>query len=114
MLPVKRQRRLRDLGLVTREGGRYLYRFRDIEDPATGEVLFTDEHELRSMRQPLFMRRLVNRNPARSFTDYTAGIRDDEWPGPPPTEPDRGGSPISIRARSSVRAHAGASGPARA
>jgi predicted enzyme related to lactoylglutathione lyase len=82
-------RHLRDLGLLTQEGGRYLYRFCDIKDPATGEVLFTVEHELRSMTHPLFMRPLVNRNPARSVTDYTAGICDDEWSGPPPARPDR-------------------------
>jgi hypothetical protein len=82
--------RLRDMGLLTQEGGRYLYRFEDIKDPATGEALFKIEHELRSMTHPAFMRPLVNRNPARSAADYTAGIRDDEWSGPPPAQPGRG------------------------
>jgi hypothetical protein len=84
-------RHLQDLGLVTEESGRYLYRFCDIKDPATGEALFAIEHELRSMTHPAFMRPLVNRNPARSVADYTAGIRDDEWSGPPPAQPVRGG-----------------------
>ena len=86
-------KRLGDLGLVSQEGGRYLYRFSDIKDPRSGEVLFTIEHELRSMTHPAFMRPLVNRNPARGVRDYAAGIRDDEWSGPPPIEPDRGVSP---------------------
>ena len=90
-------RRLRDLGLLTQEGGRYLYRFNDIKDPESGEILFTIEHELRSMTHPVFMRPLVNRNPARSAADYAAGIRDDEWSGPPPIEPDRGVSALSGR-----------------
>jgi hypothetical protein len=96
-------RRLGDLGLVSQEGGRYLYRFNDIKDPETGKVLFTIEHELRSMTHPAFMRPLVNRNPARSAADYTAGIRDDEWSGPPPIEPDRGVSALYGRMNPSGR-----------
>ncbi len=90
-------RRLGELGLVSQEGGRYLYRFNDIKDPETDTVLFTVEHELRSMTHPAFLRPLVNRNPARATGEYAAGIRDDEWSGPPPMEPDRGVSVNSGR-----------------
>ncbi len=60
-------------GLITEESNAYQYRFRDIVDPATGAVLFTIEHEVRSLRHPLYARPLVNRNPAQSNNDYVRG-----------------------------------------
>ena len=55
--------RLSERGLISEESNRYQYRFRDIADPASGNVLFTLDHEIRSMTHPLFARSLVNRNP---------------------------------------------------
>jgi hypothetical protein len=52
--------RLMARGLVTEESDESQYRFQDITDLNTGEVLVTLEHEVRSMRHPLFGRRLVN------------------------------------------------------
>jgi hypothetical protein len=52
--------RLMARGLVTEESDASQYRFQDITDLDTGEVLATLEHEVRSMRHPLFGRRLVN------------------------------------------------------
>jgi catechol 2,3-dioxygenase-like lactoylglutathione lyase family enzyme len=55
-------RRLLERGLITEESNASQYRFQDITDLDTGQVLATLEHEVRSMRHPLFARVLVNRN----------------------------------------------------
>ncbi len=55
-------RRLLARGLVTEESNPSQYRFQDITDLGTGQVLATLEHEVRSMRHPLFARALVNRS----------------------------------------------------
>ena len=55
-------RRLLARGLVTEESNQSQYRFQDIIDLGTGQVLATLEHEVRSMRHPLFARALVNRS----------------------------------------------------
>ena len=55
--------RLSERGLISEESNRYQYRFRDIADPVSGDILFTLDHEIRSMTHPLFARPLVNRNP---------------------------------------------------
>ena len=54
-------RRLLERGLVTEESDASQYRFQDIVDLDTGKVLATLEHEVRSMRHPLYGRQLVNR-----------------------------------------------------
>jgi hypothetical protein len=54
-------RRLLERGLVTEESDASQYRFQDIVDLDSGKVLATLEHEVRSMRHPLFGRPLVNR-----------------------------------------------------
>jgi predicted enzyme related to lactoylglutathione lyase len=68
-------RRLVERGLVTEESNRSQYRFKDIVDPAGGEVLATLEHEVRSMRHPLYGRRLVNRDPVSGADLDTATQR---------------------------------------
>ena len=57
-------RRLQARGLVTEESNASQYRFHDIIDLDTSKVLVTLEHEVRSMRHPLYGRRLVNRDPS--------------------------------------------------
>lgn len=64
-------------GLVFEESDQHQYRFKDIVDPENGRVLFTIEHEVRSMRHPLYARPLVNRNPAQTNLDYAPG--HDAW-----------------------------------
>jgi catechol 2,3-dioxygenase-like lactoylglutathione lyase family enzyme len=64
-------------GLIFEESDQHQYRFKDLADPETGETLFTIEHEVRSMRHPLFMRPLVNRNPSQSNINYAQGY--DAW-----------------------------------
>jgi catechol 2,3-dioxygenase-like lactoylglutathione lyase family enzyme len=74
--------KLLDRGLISEESDQHQYRFKDLVDPETGETLFTIEHEVRSMRHPLFMRPLVNRNPSQSNINYAPGY--DAWiPGMP-------------------------------
>ncbi len=76
-------RRLLERGLVSEESDQHQYRFKDIVDPATGGVLFTIEHEVRSMRHPLYARPNVNRNPAISNRLYAPGYDDVAWSTPP-------------------------------
>jgi hypothetical protein len=64
-------------GLITEESDQHQYRFKDLTDPESGETLFTIEHEVRSMRHPLFMRPLVNRNPSQTNFNYAPGY--DAW-----------------------------------
>ena len=52
---------LAERGLVTEAPRNHQYRFKDIVDPASGEKLFTIEHEVRGLRHPLYRRPLVNR-----------------------------------------------------
>ena len=60
-------------GLITEESDQHQYRFQAIVDPASGELLTEIEHEVRSLKHPMFKRFLVNRNPAQSFMNYKHG-----------------------------------------
>jgi hypothetical protein len=71
---------LAERGLVTEESSWYQYRFENIVDPDSGRVLFTVEHEVRSLRSPLYLRPLVNRNAAQRQSTYQRG-RDAFVPG---------------------------------
>ena len=66
-------------GLITEESNPHQYRFRDIVDPAGGKVLYTVEHEVRSLTNPLYARPLINRNPDQSNNAYIRG--QDYFPG---------------------------------
>lgn len=70
-------RRLSERGLISQEDNQYQYRFRDIVDLADGEHLFTVEHEVRSVTHPMYLRPLVNRDPAQTNRTYAHG--HDEW-----------------------------------
>ena len=59
--------------LVTMETNAHEWRFQDIVDPKTLKPLFRIEHEVRSMRHPLFARPLVNRNPSITNVNYVPG-----------------------------------------
>jgi hypothetical protein len=71
--------RLGARGLVNREDNQYQYRFRDITDLDTGKHLFTIEHEVRCLTHPMFMRPLVNRNPAQTARNYSNGYDQTSW-----------------------------------
>lgn len=65
--------RLMEHGLITEETNEHQYRFVTIVDPATGEPVFEVEHEVRSLRHPLYARPLVNRDPRQSLMTYQPG-----------------------------------------
>jgi catechol 2,3-dioxygenase-like lactoylglutathione lyase family enzyme len=64
---------LKERGLVTQESSEEQYRFQDIVHPETGRVLFTIEHEVRSLRHPMYGRAFVNRNPSQNLRAYARG-----------------------------------------
>lgn len=66
-------------GLIIQESDQHQYRFQDIVDPDSGKVLFTLEHEVRSMKHPLYLRPLVNRNPSQSIIGYSPGEDARNW-----------------------------------
>ena len=71
--------RLLKAGLITEESNDAQYRFQDIIDLDSGRVLCTIEHEVRSMRHPMYARALVNRNPAQTNNSYAPGQEDAVW-----------------------------------
>jgi hypothetical protein len=64
---------LKSRDLINMETDAHEWRFQWITDPKDGRRLFQIEHEVRSMKHPLFNRPLVNRNPAITNTGYLAG-----------------------------------------
>lgn len=62
--------------LITEESDQYQYRFQSIIDPEGGELLTELEHEVRSMSHPMFLRPLVNRNPAVGLWNYQRGSEE--------------------------------------
>ena len=75
-------KKLLERGLITEESDQHQYRFNDIVDVKTNKVLFTIEHEVRSMRHPLFARPLVNRNPAQTNRAYAPEWDAGRWAMP--------------------------------
>lgn len=67
-------RQLLERGLISRDVDPHEWRFRDIVDLETNEVLFTLEHEVRSLKHPLYARPLVNRNPVQNNRTYMSGM----------------------------------------
>jgi len=45
----------------------------DVINPATGKALFEIEHEVRSLRHPMFQRQFINRNPEQVQRNYQRG-----------------------------------------
>ena len=72
-------RRLMERGLVSEESDRHQYRFKDIVDLDTRAVLYTLDHEMRSMTHPMYGRPLVNRNPDATNRDYRPGHDAMSW-----------------------------------
>lgn len=64
-------------GLVTEESDAHQYRFEALVDPRSGERLHELQHEVRSLKHPLWGRALVNRNPEQSNRGYRRG--GDAW-----------------------------------
>jgi hypothetical protein len=72
-------KRLAQKDLIFEESDQHQYRFKDILDPNSGKMLFTIEHEVRSMKHPLYLRPLVNRNPGQSIFHYAPGHDSFSW-----------------------------------
>ena len=64
---------LRARGLVNMETDAHEWRFQWIVDPRDDRRLFQIEHEVRSMKHPLFARPLVNRNTGITNMTYVPG-----------------------------------------
>ncbi len=64
---------LKARGLINMETDDNEWRFQWITDPLDGRRLFQIEHEVRSMKHPLFGRPLVNRNPEVTNRAYVPG-----------------------------------------
>ena len=64
---------LSERGLITMETDAHEWRFQHIVDPKTLAPLFQIEHEVRSMKHPLYARPLVNRNQSVTNRNYVAG-----------------------------------------
>lgn len=70
---------LKQHGLISEESDLHQYRFRDIFDPESGAQLFEIEHEVRSLKHPMWGRPFLNRNPAQTQRNYLRG-RDAFYP----------------------------------
>ena len=69
--------KLKARNLISVEDNQYQYRFQDIVDLDTNKVLWSVEHEVRSVTHPMYLRPLVNRNPATTNQNYATGY--DQW-----------------------------------
>jgi hypothetical protein len=66
--------------LITEESDQHQYRFLDIVDPESNAPVFRLEHEVRSMRHPMYARPLINRNPAMNNRNYQpGGLQESTW-----------------------------------
>ena len=72
-------KRLAARGLITEESSEHQYRFADLVDLGSGKALYRLEHEMRSLRHPLYARPLVNRNPEQTNVDYAPGRDALDW-----------------------------------
>jgi hypothetical protein len=73
-------------GLITEESDQYQYRWQDIVCLETGKLLFTIEHEVRSVTHPLYNRHMVNRNPSQNNRHYQMGADEWDWTLPRSTK----------------------------
>jgi hypothetical protein len=71
--------KLKSRNLISIEDNQYQWRFQDIVDLATNEVLFSVEHEVRSVTHPMYLRPLVNRNPGTTNQNYANGYDAALW-----------------------------------
>jgi hypothetical protein len=65
--------------LISQESNQHQYRFVDIVDLKSGEVLYQIDHEVRSMTHPMFARPLVNRDPAKNNATFQPGQESLAW-----------------------------------
>jgi len=72
-------KKLLERGLVTEESDQHQYRMLDIVDLDSSEPIFRIEHEVRSMRHPMFNRVFVNRNPDMNNRNFVPGYEVGIW-----------------------------------
>jgi hypothetical protein len=72
-------RKLVERNLLSLENGPHEYRFIDIAGLENGHVFCRLEHEVRSLRHPLFGRKLVNRDPSIDPQTYVEGREAYAW-----------------------------------
>jgi len=73
---------LKNRGLISEDVRNHQFRFKEIVDPKDGTAQFALEHEVRSLRHPMYQRPFVNRNPIQSQRSYRRG-----WDGFVPFQP---------------------------
>ncbi|MGE5218524.1 MAG: hypothetical protein ACM3SP_16135 [Chloroflexota bacterium] len=73
---------LKKRGLISEEVRNHQFRFKQIVDPKDNTARFALEHEVRSLRHPMYQRPFVNRNPIQSQRNYRRG-----WDGFVPFQP---------------------------
>lgn len=71
--------KLKARNLISMEDNQYQWRFQDIVDIDNGKVLFSVEHEVRSVTHPMYLRPLVNRNPGTTNQNYANGYDAALW-----------------------------------
>lgn len=64
---------LKGRGLISEEVRNHQFRFKDIVDPENGAKKFTLEHEVRSLKHPMYHRPFVNRDAGQSQRSYHRG-----------------------------------------
>jgi hypothetical protein len=64
---------LKSRGLISEEVRNHQFRFKEMVDPKDGGAKFVLEHEVRSLRHPMYHRPFVNRDPAQSQREYRRG-----------------------------------------
>ena len=66
-------KKLLEREMISEESDQHQYRFLDVFDPESGDALIRIEHEVRSMRHPMYARPLVNRDPRMNNRNYVPG-----------------------------------------
>lgn len=64
---------LESRGLISEDVRNHQFRFKNLIDPKDGTPQFTLEHEVRSLRHPMYHRPFVNRDPTQSQRSYRRG-----------------------------------------
>ena len=64
---------LKSRGLISEDVRNHQFRFKDIVDPQDDSHKFTLEHEVRSLKHPMYHRPFVNRDPRQSQRGYRRG-----------------------------------------
>jgi hypothetical protein len=64
---------MKSRGLITEDVRNHQFRFKDIVDPDDGSTKFLLEHEVRSLKHPMYHRPFVNRDAAQSQRAYRRG-----------------------------------------